>query len=87
MVEELSSIKAGILPDRMAEGSALALYDLFNVPQETDANVFNPFALPKQFRKAMKQDGSKYPAKLMKTSMKLMGKLYGMKDFDHYFEI
>ncbi len=91
-VGELNSITAGILPDGRAEGSALALYDMFNVPQNNsgDTSAFNPFELPKLFSKpgkGKKKMDIKPPEKLMKSATKIMGKLYKMKDFDHYFEI
>ena len=92
LAEQTSSIKAGTLPEGMAESNSMGLYDLFNAPA---SRSFGPFTLPdflfgKKEAEADEEPGEKKPPqppeKLMKLAMGFMGKLYGQKTFDHFFE-
>ena len=87
LAEQLSSIKAGTLPEGMAESNPMGLYDLFNAqaPQRC-----GPFALPGlPFGKKASDKEKKPPQppeKLMKAAMGFMGMLYGQKTYDSFFE-
>lgn len=96
IVEQVSSINAGIVPDGVGGGNAMGLYDMLNTSADASASFdpFDPLGLPKYLFNTLKlrlnKKGNKQrkpPEKLVNTAQDFMGKLYGQKTFDHYFEM
>lgn len=82
--EQLSSITAGALPEGMEGNSAFDLFDLFNSAGADDPHGQGTFF---DFRGQGKQrEPFRMPDGLIRSFMKMQGRLYGQKDFDQYFE-
>jgi acetyl esterase/lipase/acyl-coenzyme A synthetase/AMP-(fatty) acid ligase len=96
--EQLSSIKAGSLPEGMGSGSALGIFEVFNQEQTGTPNFLDLILLLNQKTNKKKKEKDKQidsgppqmpmpPKKVLNAANKVVGKLYGQKRYDTFFEV
>lgn len=88
-VDQVSSITAGTVPEGMDGNSAFDLFGLFNtVPTENPPKkLFGSIKVPEALAGLVTEEKiNELSSKMMIPMMKLAGRLYGSRDFDHDIE-